>query len=145
VHNTIRKTPTSLPIALIVYTYHITTYDTHHNQHNHTDKLLIVVVVNHITWSTHKITIQNIRTHTCIIGNEFKDQLANHGALLDKPTNTSKIHIAHTTPYWFNKVPTVTHEGAIRNLQTYINKEHKIQELGLAQSKFTYIDKMDVE
>ena len=29
----------------------------------------------------------------------------------------------------------------MRNLQTYINKEHKNQELRLAQSKFTYIDK----
>ena len=68
------------------------------SQHSHPDKLLIAVIVDHITWSTHKITIQKVRTHTCIIGN----QLANDGALLNKPANTPKIHTAHTTPYWLN-------------------------------------------
>src|SRR5450631_3142170 len=79
--------------------------------------------------------------HTRIIGNEIADQLANNGVLLNKPTNTSRIHTAHTTPYWLNGVPTGTHTGVIRNLQTYVNKEHKNQELKWAQSKFTYIDK----
>ena len=69
------------------------------------------------------------------------DQLAIDGALLDKPANTPGIHTAHTTPYYLNGVPTSSHRGAIRNLQTYINKEHKNQELRPAQFKFTYIDK----
>ena len=69
------------------------------------------------------------------------DHLANDGALLNKPPNTSKIHTTHTTPYWLNGVLTGTHMGAIRNLQTYINKEHRNQESRLARSKFTYIDK----
>ena len=69
------------------------------------------------------------------------DQLANKGALLDKPANILKIHTAHATPYWLNGVPTSTHMGAIRNLQTYIDKEHKNQELRWAQFKFTHIDK----
>ena len=33
------------------------------SQHNHPDKLLIVIVVNHITWSSHKITIQKVIGH----------------------------------------------------------------------------------
>ena len=95
------------------------------SQHNHLDKYLIAAIVNHITWSAHKITIQKVKAHTCIISNEIADQLANMGALLDKPTNIPRIHTAHTTPYWLNGIPTSTHTGAIRNLQTYINKEHK--------------------
>ena len=51
------------------------------------------------------------------------------------------IHMAHTMPYWLNGVPNDTHMGAIWNLQTYVNKEHKNQELKWAQSKFAYIDK----
>jgi hypothetical protein len=54
------------------------------SQHNHPDKLLIAAIVNHITWSTHKITIQKVRAHTSIIGNEIVEQLANIGALRDK-------------------------------------------------------------
>ena len=111
------------------------------SQHNHLDKLLMAAIVNHITWSTHKITIQKIRAHTGIVGNEFADELTNNGALLDKTTNTPRIHTAHTTPYWLNRVPSGTHRGAICNSQTYTNKEHMNQELRLAQSKFTYIDK----
>lgn len=110
------------------------------SQHNHPDKLLIAAIVNHITWSTHKIAIQKVRARICTIGNEIVDQLANNGALLDKPANIPKIHTAHTTPYWLNGVPTCTHTGAKCNLQTYINKEHKDQELRWAQSKLTYID-----
>ena len=60
-------------------------------------------------------------------GNDLVDQLANTGVLLDKPANTPRIHTAHTTPYWLKNVPIGTHMGAIRNLQTYINKEHKNQ------------------
>ena len=111
------------------------------SQYNHPDKLLIVAIVNHITWSMHKITIQKIRAHIGIISNEIVDQLANDGALLNKPMNTPMIHMAHITPYWLNGVPTGTHTGAIRNLQTYINKEHKNQELRLIQSKITFINK----
>ena len=69
------------------------------SQHNHPDKLLISAIVNHITWSTHKITIHKVRAHTCIIGNDTADQLVNNVALLDKHTNTPRIHAAHTTPY----------------------------------------------
>ena len=113
------------------------------SHHNHPDKLLIADIVSQITvtWSTHKITIQKVRAHTGIVGNEIDDQLANDGALLNKPTNTPHIHTTHTTPYWLNGVPTDTHTCAIRNLQTYINKDHKEKELGLAQSKFIYVDK----
>ena len=40
-----------------------------------------------------------------------------------------------------NMMPTDTHACVIRNLQAYINKEHKHKELRLTQSKFAYIDK----
>ena len=68
------------------------------SQHNHPNKLCIAAIVNHITWSTHKITIQKVKAHTCITCNEMADQLANSGALLDKPAGTPRIHTAHTTP-----------------------------------------------
>ena len=82
-----------------------------------------------------------VREHMGRIGNEIADQLADDGSLLDKFHNTLRIHTAHTTSYWLKGVSTDTHTSTICNLQTYINKEHKNQELRLAQSKFTYIDK----
>ena len=68
------------------------------SQHNYLDKLLITAIVNHITWSIHKIAIQKVTTHTSIIGSEIVDQLANNGALRDKPMDTTQIHTVHTTP-----------------------------------------------
>ena len=43
-----------------------------------------------------------------IIVNEIVDQLANDEAFLDKPTNTPRIHTAHTTPTWLQGVSTGT-------------------------------------
>lgn len=50
------------------------------------------------------------------------------------------IHVAHTTPYWLNGVPTREHKGEIENPLTYINKERK-NELGLAMAKHICIKK----
>jgi hypothetical protein len=87
--------------------------------------------------------ISLVRTCSCSLCHQRTIQILPTmfvGALLDKPANTLRIHMAHTMTYQLNRIPTSTHMGAIRNLQTYINKEHKNQELRLAQSKFTYID-----
>ena len=51
------------------------------------------------------------------------------------------IHVAHTTPYWLNGVPTREHKGEIENPLTYINKERK-NELGLAIAKHICVKKM---
>jgi hypothetical protein len=51
------------------------------------------------------------------------------------------IQIVDTISYWLNIIPTSEHHGEIYNLQTYINKYHYKQELQIAKSKFTYIDK----
>jgi len=111
------------------------------SQHNDPYKLLIATIVNHITWTTHKITIQKVRAHTGITCNDIANQLANSGALLNKPDNTPMIHTTHTTPYWLNGVPTCSHTGAIRNLQNISLRNTQNQELRLAQSIFTYIEK----
>ena len=69
------------------------------------------------------------------------DTLANEGTLKEKPDNTPHIHIVHPTPYWLANSPTSTHDGAIRNLHTFITKEHKSRITALAKQKFLYVDK----
>ena len=55
--------------------------------------------------------------------------------------STPHIHIAHQTPYWLASCPTATHDEAIRNLRTFITKEHGNRETISAKHKFPYIDK----
>ena len=71
------------------------------------------------------IHIHKVRAHTCICGNEIADTLANEGTPKEKPDTTPHIHIAHTTPYWLASCPTTTHDGAIRNLSTFLTKTHE--------------------
>ena len=87
------------------------------------------------------IHIHKVRAHTDISGNEMADTLANMGALQDKPDTTPRIHIARTTPYWLASCPTGTHDGAIRNLHTFITKEHKNRECASANQKYPHINK----
>ena len=87
------------------------------------------------------INIHKVRAHTCICGNEIADTLANEGTPKEKPDTTPHIHIAHTTPYWLASCPTTTHDGAIRNLSTFLTKTHENQEATLAKRKLPYIDK----
>ena len=81
------------------------------SQHKHPDKLLIAAIVNHITCTTHKITIQKVRAHTGITCNDIAYQLANSEALLDKPNNTPRIHTVHTTPPGLMESPHVPTRG----------------------------------
>src|ERR1700738_2077621 len=87
------------------------------------------------------VHIHKVREHTVISGNEMADTLANMGTLKDKPDTTPRIHIARTTPYWLASCPTGTHDGAIRNLRTFITKEHENRECALAIQKYPYVDK----
>ena len=77
------------------------------------------------------------------MGNKIADTLANEGTFKDKPPPTPHIHIhiAHTTPYWLASCPTATHNGDIRNLHTFVTKEHDNCEVRVAHKKFTYADK----
>ena len=90
------------------------------SQHHHPDKLLIAAIVRQIYWTPHIIHIHKVRAHTCIIGNEIADTLANKGTHKEKPSPTPQIRIAHPTPYWLVSCPTTTHNGAIRNLSTFL-------------------------
>ena len=76
-----------------------------------------------------------------ITGNEIADTLANEGTLKEKPSTTTHIHIAHTTPYWLASCPTTTHDGAIQNLHTFVTKAHDNREVKASQTKFPYVDK----
>ena len=51
------------------------------------------------------------------------------------------MHLAHATPYWLASCPTATHDGAIRNLHTFVIKTHDNLEVMTAQNKFPYVDK----
>ena len=75
------------------------------------------------------------------MGNEIVDTLANVGTLKEKPTATPHMHLAHATPYWLASCPTATHDGAIRNLHTFVIKTHDNLEVMTAQNKFPYVDK----
>ena len=54
---------------------------------------------------------------------------------------TPYIHTTHPTPYWLASWPTTTHDGAIRNLHTFIIKEHRKCEVDTTKTKFPYVDK----
>ena len=84
-------------------------------------------------WTPHTIHIHKERAHTGISGNEMADTLANKKTLKDKPEETPHIHIAHATPYWLATSPTPTHDGAIRNLHTFITKDHENWKATLAK------------
>ena len=110
----------------------------HHptSQLYHPDKLLIAAIVRQIYWTPHKIHIHKVRARTGITGNVIADDLANEGTTKEKPEATPHIHIGHSTPYWLASCPTTTHDGAIRNLRTFITKEHGNKEANLAKHKF---------
>jgi hypothetical protein len=67
--------------------------------------------------------------------------LANDGTLEEKPFPTPHIHIAHATQYSLASSPTSTHDGAIRNLHTFIVKKHNTCEAASTRHKFPYVDK----
>ena len=67
--------------------------------------------------------------------------LANEGTLKEKPNKRPQIHTTHHTPHRLASCPTTTHDGAIRNLRTFITKEHGNKEANLAKHKFPYVDK----
>ena len=67
------------------------------------------------------------------MGNEIADTLANEGTLKEKPSATPHVHLAHATPYWLASCPTATHDGAIRNLHTFVTKAHDNSEVRAAQ------------
>ena len=71
----------------------------------------------------HKISIHKVQGYIGITWNEIANTLANDGAHKDKATATPCIHVAHATPYWLASRPTTTHDEAIYNLHTFINKE----------------------
>ena len=87
------------------------------------------------------IHIHKVRAHTCMSRKEMADTLANMGTLQDKPDITPRIHIARTTSYWLAICPTGTHDGAIRNLHTFITKVHENQECASANQKYPYVNK----
>ena len=111
------------------------------SQHHHPDKLLIAAIIHQIYWTPHMIHIHKVRAHTRISGNEIADTLANVGTLKDKLDKTPHIHIAHATPNWLATSPMATHDGAIRNLHTFIMKDHENRETTSARQKFPYVDK----
>ena len=72
----------------------------------------------------HNNTIRKVRAHTNIAGNDEVDKVAKQGA--EQPCNldTPFHFIGHQTPYWPSIPPTSTqHDGLVRNLENYINKE----------------------
>ena len=111
------------------------------SQHHHPDKLLIAAIIHQIYWTPHLIHIHKVRAHTGITGNEIADTLANEGALKEKHADTPHIHIAHATPYWLASCPTATRDGAIRNLHTFVIKEHNYREVRTTQHKYPYVEK----
>jgi hypothetical protein len=89
----------------------------------------------------HTIHIYKVRAHSSIIGNTITDTLANHGTLKEKPSTTSHIHIAHSTPYCLASCLTTTHDKTIPNLHTFIIKEHRNREAETTKNKSPYLDK----
>ena len=110
------------------------------SQHHHPDKLLIAAIIHQINWTPHLIQIHKVWAHTCIIGNNTVDTLANEGALKEKPNATPHKHIAHATPYWSASCPIATRDDAIRNMQTFVTKAHNHRQVRTTQHKYPYIE-----
>ena len=79
------------------------------SQHHHPNKFLIAAIIHQIYWTPHLIHIHRVWAHTCIMGNEIADTLANEGTLKKKPSATPHINLAHAMPYWLASSPTATH------------------------------------
>jgi hypothetical protein len=93
-------------------------------QSNHHDKLLIAYIINTIKNSHHRFTIQKVRAHTNITGNEEVDNFAKQGVDTPHIISTPFHIIGHQTPYWPSIPPTSTQQdGSICNLTRYIEKE----------------------
>lgn len=125
------------PNSIYLINNHITHPSSQHHQLN---KLLMLSIVNQIIWPKHKITIHKIRAHIGNTSIDTTNKLANNHVTIAQPNPTPNIHIAHTTPYWLNKILRCGHKGEIVNLPPYINKKHK-NELTKAHTKHTYIKK----
>ena len=110
------------------------------SQHHHPNNLLITKIVNQIYWTQHTIHIHKVCAHLGITGNEIANTLANEGTLKEKPTTTPRMHTIHPTPYGLASYPTATHDKAIRNLHTFITKEHRNRESLTTKHKFLYMD-----
>ena len=111
------------------------------SQQHHPNKLLIAAIIHQIYWTPHLIHIHKVWAHTGNMGNEIADTLANEGTLKEKPSTTPHIHLAHATPYWLASCPTATHDGAIRNLHTFVTKAHDNHKVRAAQNILPYVDK----
>jgi hypothetical protein len=72
-------------------------------------------------------TINKVRAHTNIIGNEEADKLAKEGSKIELANDIpTQLHEnAHSTPYWWCRDDDHSYKGPIRHLKSYLEKVEK--------------------
>ena len=100
-------------------------HPTHHN--NHADKTILTSMVEMLKSRTQPTTINKVKAHKNIEGNEQADLLAKEGTKKTYRFAIKPYEFAHTTPYYFQKDiwpgPTKRPDkGPVRCLETYITK-----------------------
>jgi ribonuclease HI len=112
-------------------------------QNNHPDKTILVSIVNMLKNCTTTTTINKVRAHTNIIGNEEAGKLAKEGNKIELANDipTQPHENAHSTPLWWSNDNDHPFKGPIRHLKSYLEKVKKDNNKELAKT-FDNINKM---
>lgn len=101
--------------------YLINTYIKHNTAYNnHPDKLLLMKIVQNLCERIDFSTIQKIRLHTRIKGNDMANKLAKAGPEAEDiphEESTNNPHYkAHKTPYWLVDNDNIPFKSSIKHL-----------------------------
>jgi ribonuclease HI len=105
-------------------------------QNNHLDKTILASIVSMLKNRTTTTTINKVRAHTNIIGNEEADKLAKEGSKIDLANDIpiQPHENAHSIPYWWCRDDDHPYKGPIRHLKSYLEKVEKDNNKELAKT-----------
>jgi ribonuclease HI len=105
-------------------------------QNNHPDKTILASIVNMLKNRTATTTINKVRAHTNIIGNEEANKLAKEGSQIELENDIpiQPHENAHSTPYWWCRDDDHPYKGPIRHLKLYLEKVEKDNNKELAKT-----------
>jgi ribonuclease HI len=105
-------------------------------QNNHPYKAILASIVNMLKNRTATTTINKVRAHANVIGNEEADKLAKEGSKIELANDIpTQLHEnAHSTPYWWCRDDDHPYKGPIRHLKSYLEKVEKDNNKELAKT-----------
>jgi ribonuclease HI len=93
---------------------------------NHPDKKLLQAIIQEAKLQKSHTTLQKVRAHIEIKGNEKVDILAKDGTDQPEITNAEEIYDAHNTPFWlFHSTEINPLRQPIRHLKAFLKEQNK--------------------